>query len=202
MFFDNIDDQDFPGLDIIGEPKFHVVRYRDVNPLGGYAKTRWLYKPNEAMREVHRRFLAYLRSGRILWAVDLRYSTACRVGCSPREHVRWHRYNRFFYVLDLADAYRAVDGRKLAQILYQLDLGVMVTKDKIYSFLQRYCLAKEGGLATGAPCSPDLFNLYAAVLLDEPLSDICRKHNIRYSRYLDDLTFSSRFQKIGGRKRE
>lgn len=72
----------------------------------------------------------------------------------------------------------------------------------MYAFLWQYCLAPEGGLIIGAPASPDLFNLYTGTLLDGRLAELARQYGLKYSRFLDDLTFSSPSAPIGKRKRK
>ncbi len=65
-------------------------------------------------------------------------------------------------------------------------------------------MAEEGGLATGAPSSPDWFNLYAGVLIDIPLGAYCLKHGLTYTRYLDDITISSKNpigHRLGGKRK-
>jgi RNA-directed DNA polymerase len=48
----------------------------------------------------------------------------------------------------------------------------------------------RNGLPQGAPTSPALSNLVAAAL-DRRLTRIARENNLRYSRYADDITFST-----------
>jgi retron-type reverse transcriptase len=48
----------------------------------------------------------------------------------------------------------------------------------------------NGSLPQGAPTSPYLANL-VFLPCDDQLKDMCEKYNFRYSRYADDLTFSS-----------
>jgi hypothetical protein len=69
-------------------------------------------------------------------------------------------------------------------------------------YLKRYCQSEEGGLVTGGPASPDLFNLFAECVIDSRLRYVATEcHNLVYTRYLDDLTFSSD-NVIGGKKRK
>lgn len=191
------------------EPAFRRFRFKDQNPLGGTVKIRTLYAPNDAMREVHRRLIEWLRRLRI----RLPYATGAKPRCSPRLGIRPHQRNRYFYLTDIASAYPSVDGGRLAEILYslvepepgkpQLDLiDACEELDEVVKFLKAYCLAPEGGLATGAPASPDLFNLYAGELLDPALARLAKQYGLKYTRYLDDLTFSSPKVRIGKRKRD
>jgi hypothetical protein len=179
------------------EPTFSPCFFRDRNPLSGTRKTRKLYRPNDAMRTVHARLIRYLRP----FTRRFPHATGSLPKRSPLTNVRPHRKRRFFYVLDLRNAYQNVDITKLAEILCTVDPALSEQREALHAFLERYCSATEGGLATGAPASPDLFNLYAGKLLDELLAPLCKRYGLTYTRYLDDLTFSSRDRCIGRHRR-
>ncbi|MFA6994613.1 MAG: reverse transcriptase domain-containing protein [Candidatus Paceibacterota bacterium] len=182
-------------------PLFHVFVISDINVLGGVQKKRRLHAPNDAMRMVHQTFIGYLR-GLGIWCPSA--TGAVRRG-SPARNVAFHRRNRYLYTLDLKGAYQQVDAHKLAAILCREDPKLAKhDHDKVVAFLERYCMASspETGLATGAPASPDLFNIYAEVLLDRALRELCVQYNLCYTRYLDDITLSSQKGPIGDRKRK
>jgi RNA-directed DNA polymerase len=181
---------------IPGEPAFRSFWIKDVNPVSGVTKWRKIYAPNEPMRQVHGRLRGYLRGLKI----PLPHATAVLPGSSSLHNVRRHAHNRYFYLLDLKDAYPSLRWHKLAESLCRLDPRLRRQEVALGVWLKRYCLTPEGGLATGGPASPDLFNLAASVMLDQPLAKLCRQWGIEYSRYLDDLTFSS-LDPIGQKKR-
>ncbi|MDO8470465.1 MAG: reverse transcriptase domain-containing protein [bacterium] len=176
------------GLDLLllGEtPAFRSFSIKDRNPVSGvYKKNRQLEAPNHAMSIIHGRLIRYLRSLQI----QLPYATACRPGDSPLKNVENHRNSRFFFLLDLRSAYRGVDMKMLAEALCREDARLQEHVPEVQEFLEQYCRSQFGGLATGAPASPDLFNLYCASLLDEPIGS--RTKGWTYTRYLDDLTIS------------
>jgi RNA-directed DNA polymerase len=181
---------------ISGEPAFYSFWIEDVNPVSGITKRRKIYAPNEPMRQVHARLRRYVRG----LNVSLPYATAVLPGSSSFKNVKRHAHNRFFYLLDLKDAYPSLRWHKLAEGLCHFDERLRRQEVAVGLWLKRYCLTPEGGLAVGGPASPDLFNVVISRLLDGPLSKLCRKWGIEYSRYLDDLTFSS-LEPIGERKR-
>lgn len=171
-----------------GEPAFRVFGIRDRNPLSQRTKKkRVLEAPNDAMRIIHGRLIQYLRSLNF----PMPHATACKPGDSPLKNVRRHRNHRFFYLMDVHNAYQNVKVAKLAGVLCILDAQLKGKFWEIRKFLSRYCMSQFGGLATGAPASPDLFNLYCAVLVDGPLARVCERYGLTYTRYLDDLTFSA-----------
>ena len=170
-------------------PQFCRYRYLDENPLSGNVKNRTLFAPNRPMKRVHAAIIAYLRS-----AVPFSpWATGSVPGESTLRNAKRHAANRHFLLYDVKDAYESVDLERLLLCLANYDAS-LATPDgylAMQRILELFCMAPEGGLMTGAPASPDLFNLYAMELLDRPLGAYCSKHGITYSRYLDDLTFSS-----------
>lgn len=192
MLFENLTD----GIPDV--PSFRAFRIRDINPLSGSSKSRIIYDPNEPMRIIHARLIAYLRQ----LDVELPSATGARPQWSCVKNVLRHRKSRHIYIVDIQHAYHSVDGEKLASILCEVDKRLTGKQVYVLDFLRRYCLATEsGGLVIGAPASPDLFNLYAEVMIDRPLRTLAERYGFIYTRYLDDLTFSSRYHRIGERKR-
>lgn len=169
-------------------PGFSTFYIDDRNNLSGQSKRRLIEQPNAAMRLVHKRLRQVLRCH----VDDLPYATGAIKGWSPLRNVQAHGDNQYFFLTDIHGAYEQVDMSRLAEVLFQLIPDLADDAAEVETFLRRYCQSERGGLATGAPASTDLYNLYAAVLLDQPLSTYCAERGITYTRYLDDLTFSSK----------
>jgi Leucine-rich repeat (LRR) protein len=70
-------------------------------------------------------------------------------------------------------------------------LSILCTFDKVYSNFSD----NQPVLPQGACTSPSLSNLIYWDM-DEQIFSLCKKHNFRYSRYCDDLTFSSEYKSI------
>lgn len=183
-------------------PFFIKRTYLDINPVSRQRKIRTLEMPNEAMEVLHKELIRYLRK----LDVDLHYATGSVRGASPLRNVRKHFGHEYFYALDLHNAFPSVNGERLASVLCRLDTELADQEKEVLRFLEQYCLSFQGGLPVGAPASPDLFNIYAAVLIDSFLGDLCKHweshwgQNFCYTRYLDDLCVSSD-SPIGDRKR-
>lgn len=179
--------------DLPGEPAFSHFTKRDVNPVSGRTKYRKLGKPNEAMATLHRRFFSYLRSYRFdgIRTACLAHSSASKRGDRTLKNVEPHRANRFFYLLDFHNAFGNVSPKHLAEMLVALDKDLAGKQEEVETFLRRYFFSPEHGLIQGGNASPDLFNLYAGMLVDVWLEPILKRHGITYTRYTDDLTFSS-----------
>lgn len=178
-----------------GTPSFREFYLKDINPLGGTNKLRLCNRQNKAMKILQKRLSEYIRSRQI----DLPFSTAFKKGNSSLKNIEKHRKKRYFYLTDIKHAFQSVDEKKLAAILYGI---CQQEKEKeILAFLRKYCLSPRGGLIVGASASPDLFNIYTGTVIDKDLGNLCEKYKIIYTRYSDDLTFSSNMP-IGKKKRK
>jgi hypothetical protein len=165
-------------------------------------KQRVFFAPNAAMRAIHRQILRFAR--RLLerhFGTLLPHITGSRRGCSFVENATRHGENRYFYGVDLVRAFHGVRLNRLVGLISSLDTEVRVSKRpsrngrerELFNFFRRYCYdAQQGGLMEGPPASPDLFNLYCAATLDRQLAELAMRYGLVYTRYVDDLTFSSR----------
>lgn len=188
--------------------------------------SRTIYCPNDAMREVHARFLAYLREN----ATGRPWNTLpSAVGGVPYDgrrtyHIRRHTrgkdgkeiargvcqisppptFPRYLFKLDIANAYGSVEIDTMSHLVYEVDkrLGGLSPLEDIRHFLEKFCFVPRGnGLITGAPSSLDLFNLYGEKYLDCFIREWGVPRGIVYTRYVDDLLFSSE-QPFGKKRRK
>lgn len=175
-----------------GEPCFNFFSFNDVNPVSGRHKWRAVAAPNDAMKILQRKFLRYIRTHENTRSLNaLRYATSSNPGDSPLRNVAFHRNNRFFYLLDFSNAYGSVKAEGLARVLLRLSLFCDASVEELTRFLERYFFDTKQGLVPGGPASQDLFNLYVGSLIDSFLTEVVEKKGIMYTRYIDDLTFSS-----------
>src|SRR5450755_2429843 len=115
-------------------PAFSPCHIHDVNASSGQEKWRQIERPNNAMREVHRRLRRYLAKLK----TELPYAIGARAGGSPRVNLLPHRYHRYFYVLDLKSAYRSVDLDRLAEVLTSIDPQLVPAETAaVKAFLER-----------------------------------------------------------------
>lgn len=176
------------------KPKFRIFGIRDVNPVSGAVKKRRVISaPNEAMEEIHKVFARWLSKAIAAEKLQeiLRFATGSVAGGSHLNNVRLHRQHRFFYLLDIRSAFPTVDGAKLIKVLCELCPDLASCEAQLKDFLRHYLLMPRGGLYVGGNASNYLYNLYAGRLIDQDLGELCRNCGITYSRYVDDLAFSS-----------
>ena len=137
-------------------------------------KGRIVFEPSEEVSLIHKEFLMGI--GKV------HFPDQC-------DCVRPHLKNRFFLKIDLRDAYDSVSAFD-AEVILDLPFG----DDWVYFFHQ------NGGLIQGAPASPALFNLYCCETLDRHLEEYSYVNCLTYTRYVDDLFFSSQ-GRIGKKRR-
>lgn len=103
-----------------------------------------------------------------------------------------HKENKYFLKMDFSDFFNSIKPIDLRNILIKNGFESSMYNLKLIDNLFFYKKTKKSALSlsVGAPSSPLISN---AVLyqFDIELSEICRNENITYTRYADDLTFSS-----------
>jgi RNA-directed DNA polymerase len=101
-------------------------------------------------------------------------------------NARRHLNRQWIMNMDLEDFYHQVPMSKVYEILR----GVVGMSEKLALKVARLCCFKNR-LPMGAPTSCILAN-YACLDLDKALQTIADQHHLRYTRYIDDLTFSAK----------
>lgn len=110
-----------------------------------------------------------------------------RRGHSIITNARNHSNRRFVLNVDIADFFQAINfGRVLGYFLKNRDF--CLDKNAAVTLAQIAC--HNNGLPQGAPSSPVISNLITHIL-DIRLAKIAKNYGCYYTRYADDLTFST-----------
>lgn len=113
-----------------------------------------------------------------------------RTGRNIRGNAILHRNNNYLLRIDFSDFFPSIHEADITKMLrkYHAFLPLQLSRRDISLVTSIVC--KNGCLTIGAPSSPIISNtiLYD---LDERLTEICRNCSVRYSRYADDLYFST-----------
>jgi RNA-directed DNA polymerase len=98
-----------------------------------------------------------------------------------------HRNRRWVFNADIKDFFPSINfGRVYG--FFQKNNHFALNKPVATIIAQIAC--HENQLPQGSPCSPVISNIIAHIL-DIHLNDLASKHNCTYTRYADDLTFST-----------
>lgn len=110
-----------------------------------------------------------------------------RKGHSIVGNAHCHKRKRFVLNLDLKDFFPSINfGRVRGFFLNDKDFAL---HEKIATVIAQIACF-ENQLPQGSPCSPVISDMVAH-LLDVRLVQLAKKHRVTYSRYADDLTFST-----------
>lgn len=114
------------------------------------------------------------------------------IGNGTKKNAEQHKRSLYCLSVDVKDFFKSINSKQI----FFLFKGVGYN-NTISNILTNICTL-EGALPQGGVCSPYLSNLVCRKL-DKRLSGLCLKREIVYSRYADDLTFSTN-DKVGLKK--
>lgn len=155
--------------------------------------TRTIAQPTAKLKELQRAFLSL----NPLPVHDV--AMAYRSGLSIKDNAQAHKKNHYFLKLDLYSFFNSINP----EIFWNEWDVFFDTPDTIEKKLIERLLFWSPSknlslplmLSVGAPSSPSVSN-FVMYRFDVQLSSICNKRGIVYTRYADDLTFSTRNQGV------
>ena len=114
------------------------------------------------------------------------HEAACafRRGYNCATGAQRHVHQPYVWNIDLADFFPSIAQAQIVAVFREIGYP-----DAAARYLSGLCCL-DRRLPQGAPTSPALANLVAA-RLDQELTSEAASHGMRYSRYADDMTFSS-----------
>ena len=148
-----------------------------------HTRKRWIEAPDPELKAIQKRILALLYQ-----MAPSPQAHGFATGRGIVSNARVHTGKRYIVKLDLKDFFPSITR---SMILKQWnDSGLITPENRIrMETLLNLCLL-ENRLPQGAPTSPAISNLVCR-RLDFILAKFARHHKMKYTRYADDLTFSS-----------
>lgn len=95
-----------------------------------------------------------------------------------------HQGKKYILTTDLQDFYPSITARKVYETFLELGFNAQC------AFYITRLTTWKGELPQGTPTSTHISNI-VFLRTDYKLIELCNAHNITYTRYIDDLTFSS-----------
>jgi RNA-directed DNA polymerase len=166
--------------DIKTHPRKYYYSYIDKKIKNGKVKLRPIDPSRHALRNIQDIIQSKILST-IVMPPHLKGSIK---GRNNIENVKYHRGNKYHFQTDLTNFFGFVTNQMVFQVLrsygYSPDVAHLLTALTTF----------KGHLPQGTPTSPTLANI-VGLTFDEPILNLCNSHQIKYTRYVDDLWFSS-----------
>ncbi|WCH25939.1 retron St85 family RNA-directed DNA polymerase [Aeromonas salmonicida] len=119
---------------------------------------------------------------------------AYRDGVSIKDNAQLHSGNTFFLSMDFENFFNSITPDLLWGVFNRFGKVISPNEKLWLSKLLFWCPSKKNSnkliLSVGAPSSPKVSN-FCMYFFDEYISIYCQDRNITYSRYADDLSFST-----------
>tara|TARA_R110001583_G_scaffold170238_1_gene323650 strand:- start:7192 stop:8148 length:957 start_codon:yes stop_codon:yes gene_type:complete len=119
---------------------------------------------------------------------------AYRKGLSIKENADCHKKNKYLLKMDFENFFNSINPLILKNELVKNKIPFTSQDFKLLEQLCFWCPSKKIGgkliLSVGAPTSPSISN-FIMYQFDELVSDWCKKRKITYTRYADDISFST-----------
>lgn len=118
-------------------------------------------------------------------------AVAYRTGLSIADYARPHAENRYLLKLDFKNFFPNI---KWSALVHRLMTDSEYTENELWILGNLLCRKDRSTrvlqLSIGAPSSPHMSN-YVLYEFDSTLANFCNSRAVRYSRYADDLAFST-----------
>ncbi|HEV2489401.1 MAG TPA: retron St85 family RNA-directed DNA polymerase [Candidatus Acidoferrales bacterium] len=118
-------------------------------------------------------------------------ASAYKSGSSVKKHANIHRHSNFLMKIDFQDFFPSITGKDVIRVLKKKfgSMNGLLAGTQDYEVVRRL-VCRDDRLTIGAPSSPVLSN---AVMYEFDLNWAlkCRKRGVTYTRYADDLYFST-----------
>lgn len=167
-------------LGLTNAPEYHYKHYEIPKRNGG---TRNIEEPYPSLKEIQTWILQ-----NILTPAARKYvhpvAKAFIPNISLRDNARFHRNRKHVVALDIHDFFGSIHSGAVYGVFKGMGYSTSVS-----TLLMKLCTFHDS-LPQGAPTSPMLSNLVFACV-DKKIFGYCRARNIMYTRYADDMVFSS-----------
>ncbi|MEZ8820410.1 retron St85 family RNA-directed DNA polymerase [Vibrio sp. 10N.261.55.B8] len=154
---------------------------------------RVIAQPSKELKEYQRKYLG-------LQQLPIHEAAmAYREGMSIKQNAIAHKNNPYLLKLDLENFFNSISDKLFWQVWESIQPLPSIQDKQTLENLLFWCPSKTTGgalvLSIGAPSSPLVSNFFM-YQFDSVISKICLERGIAYTRYADDLTFSTKHKDI------
>lgn len=154
---------------------------------GGF---REIYAPNEELKQLQRTVLHIMRDKKHILEHNAAHGFVKGRNCKTALQVHKSNESNWFMKLDFHNFFPSWDVNTMTEALTHIqNLSAIPIHTALKPIVELSCM--DGNLVQGSPLSPYLTNL-AMIPFDYETSEFCIQHGIVYTRYADDMLFSSK----------
>lgn len=153
---------------------------------------RWISQPSKDLKAVQRLVLSEFL-GPKLTIHDA--AKAYRANTNILDNAEPHLNNRYLLKMDFRDFFPSIHAQ---DFIDYLQINDVVQEKAEANLLARIFFKHHDGelcLSIGSPGSPTISNALL-FLFDQKISDMCQSNDVTYTRYSDDLTFSTNTREL------
>lgn len=160
------------------EKNYKVFKIKKSN-----GKYRYIYKPNNLLKKIQRKILKNILNNKKISI----YAKAYKKGLCLKDNAYPHLNKKIILKLDIINFFDNIEYYDI----YRTCFSKEYFPPSVGHLLTNLC-TYESRLPQGAPTSAYISNLVLKEF-DEEIGTWCDLHNISYTRYSDDMTFSGDF---------
>lgn len=171
---------------ILNEPKYQ--EFSISKKKGGI---RQIFAPDKKLKELQKRFNYFLQAYYLCIKPEEVHGFVINPSrldsyCNIAENAKAHIHKKVVLNIDLKDFFPGITAKQVKAVFTSRYFEFNEQIADALTLLITY----QGKLPIGAPTSPVISN-FVCFPLDNDLKNFCTAHNLTYTRYADDLTFSA-----------
>lgn len=156
-------------------------------------ETRLIAHPSKQVKSLQRAMLTYFKDKLPVHSSAYAYIS----GKSIKENAERHVNNSYILKMDFRHFFLSIEPLHFINIIY--NHGFELNEEDKFVIWNLFFWKRRSNsplrLSVGAPSSPFISNAIM-YFFDEAISETCAKMNVTYTRYADDLTFSTNNEDI------
>ncbi|MFK7796987.1 MAG: retron St85 family RNA-directed DNA polymerase [Aureispira sp.] len=166
----------------VKRPEFFYREFKIKKRNGDY---RVINEPLTSLKEIQFWLLK-----NILYKIPVsRYAKAYIKKRTIIDNVKFHKNQKSVLSIDIEDFFSSISFQLVEDIFLKVGYSELIS-----NLLAKLCCLDQK-LPQGAPTSPAISNI-VLYSFDQSIASFCKKNDVRYTRYADDLTFSSDLKSI------
>jgi len=151
---------------------------------------RVIAHPARKLKEYQRTVVKYLDPLLSIHSTAFAY----RKNIGIKQNAEQHKKSRYLLKMDFQNFFHSITPKILFSTLKELNLGLTENEEKLLTKILFWSPSKGAKdtliLSIGAPSSPLISNAIM-FFFDQAIYKVCIKQKITYTRYADDITFST-----------